>query len=381
MEEIYFDNAATTAVDDDVARLACKVMCEQYGNPSSLHSKGVEAQLLIERAKRQLLTALGAKSGKVIFTSGGTEANNLAILGGASAQKRRGSRVITTSIEHSSVIDSAEELKKQGFDVIELPPEPNGVISAEKLLALCNEDTILVSVMAANNEIGTVQPIDRIARSLKRLSPNALMHVDAVQAFGKMPLSVNSLGVDLMTVSGHKIHAPKGIGALYIADKARITPRQFGGGQQGRLRPGTESVPLIAAFGFAAQKAQQNLAENAAMVAKTKAELLGLLGGIEGIVINSPEQSCLPYVLNCSVLGYRSETLLHFLEAKGIYVSSGSACSMGAKSHVLAAMGKTPAEIDSALRISFSKYSTTEQARIFAEQIKSAMQTLRRSDR
>lgn len=381
MDEIYFDNAATTAVDKDVAELACNVMCEQYGNPSSLHSKGVKAQLLIERAQKQLLTALGAKSGKVIFTSGGTEANNLAIFGSADAGKRRGNRIITTTIEHSSVIDSAHELKKQGFDVIEIPPEPNGIISAEKLLSFCNEDTILVSVMAANNEIGTIQPVEQIAKPLKRLSPNALLHVDAVQAFGKMPFSVKTLGADLMTVSGHKIHAPKGIGALYIADRVRITPRQFGGGQQGRLRPGTESVPLIAAFGLAAQKAQQNLTENAKKSAEVKAVLLKLLGDIDGITINSPEQNCLPYVLNCSVLGYRSETLLHFLEAKGIYVSSGSACSMGAKSHVLAAMGKTPAEIDSALRISFSKYSTTEQAKAFVEQIKSAVQTLRRSDR
>ncbi|MBP1577782.1 MAG: cysteine desulfurase [Oscillospiraceae bacterium] len=379
MDEIYFDNAATTAVDADVAQLACKVMCEQYGNASSLHSKGVEAQLLMERAQKQVLTALGAKSGKVIFTSGGTEANNLAIFGGASAKKRRGNRVITTTIEHSSVIDSARELKKQGFDVIEIAPEQNGVISAEKLLSFCNEDTILVSVMAANNEIGTIQPIEKIAKSLKRLSPNALMHVDAVQAFGKMPLSVSALGVDLMTVSGHKIHAPKGIGALYIADKVKIDPRQFGGGQQGKIRPGTESVPLIAALGLAAQNAHKNLAENAAKAAAAKAELLSLLNEIEGITINSPGENCLPYVLNCSVLGYRSETLLHFLEAQKIYVSSGSACSMGAKSHVLAAMGKTPAEIDSALRISFSKYSTAEQAQFFAQQIKSAMSTLRRA--
>ncbi len=381
MEEIYFDNAATTAVDEDTAQLACKVMCEQYGNPSSLHSKGVEAQLLTERAKRQLMSALGAKRGKVIFTSGGTEANNLAVFGAASAGKRRGSRIITTSIEHSSVIDSARELKKQGFDVIEIPPEQNGIVSAEKLLSYCNEDTVLVSVMAANNEVGTVQPVGEIAKSLKRLSPNAVMHVDAVQAFGKMPISASSLGVDLMTVSGHKIHAPKGIGALYIADRVNIVPRQFGGGQQDKLRPGTESVPLIAALGFAAQKAQENLAKNSEKVAEVKSELLRLLGGIEGIKINSPEQGALPYVLNCSVLGYRSETLLHFLESKGIYVSSGSACSMGAKSHVLAAMGKSPAEIDSALRISFSKYNTPQQARFFAEQLQAAMQTLRRSNR
>lgn len=379
MDEIYFDNAATTQVDKAVAELACKVMCEQYGNASSLHSKGVEAQLLIERAQKQILSALKAKGGRIIFTSGGTEANNLALFGGSDARKRRGNRIITTTIEHSSVIDSARELKNRGFDVIEIAPEPNGVISAEKLLSFCNEDTILVSVMAANNELGTAQPIERISRELKRLSPNALIHVDAVQAFGKMPLSVSALGVDLLTLSGHKIHAPKGIGALYIADKVKINPIIFGGGQQSKIRPGTESVPLIAALGLAAQTASENLEKNAENVAAVKARLVSLLEQTEGISINSPKENCLPYVLNCSVLGYRSETLLHFLEAQKIFVSSGSACSMGAKSHVLAAMGKTPAEIDSALRISFCKYNTTEQAEFFVEQLKAAMSTLRRT--
>ena len=379
MNEIYFDNAATTRVDEDIAALAAKVMCEQYGNASSLHSLGVSAQLLMQKAQKQVMSALGAKSGKIIFTSGGTEANNLALFGGSSAKRRRGNRIITTTIEHSSVIDSARELKNRGFDVIEIAPEPNGCISAEKLLSFCNNETILVSVMAANNEVGTVQPIAEIAKSLKRLSPNALFHVDAVQAFGKMPLNVSKLGVDLVTVSGHKIHAPKGVGALYIADKVKIDPIIFGGGQQGKIRPGTESIPLICALGQAAENSAKNLSQNSENAAKIKAELLSLLSEIEGITINSPEENCLPYVLNCSVLGYRSETLLHFLEAEGIFVSSGSACSMGAKSHVLAAMGKSPKEIDSALRISFSKYNTPEQAKILAEKLTIAMKTLRKA--
>lgn len=379
MTEIYFDNAATTQVDTDVAELACKVMCEQYGNASSLHSKGVQAQLVMEHAKKQVMTALGAKSGKLIFTSGGTEANNLALFGGSSAKRRRGNRIVTTTIEHSSVIDSARELKRRGFDLVEIAPESDGRISAQRLLDACNEDTILVSVMVANNEVGTIQPIAEISRGLKQRSANALLHADAVQAFGKVDFSVSSLGVDMLTVSGHKIHAPKGVGALYLADKVRVNPIIFGGGQQEKIRPGTESIPLIAALGLAAQNAHENIKENLASVTKTRDALLELLDKIEGISINSPTEHCSPYVLNCSMVGFRSETLLHYLEAQGIFVSSGSACSMGAKSHVLSAMGKSAKEIDSALRISFNKYNTPEQAKIFAEQLIAASKTLRRA--
>ena len=379
MNEIYFDNAATTRVDDDIAALAVKVMCEHYGNASSLHSKGVQAQLLMQKAEKQLLSAMGAKSGRIIFTGGGTEANNLALFGGSNARKRRGNRIITTTIEHSSVIDSARELKERGFDVIEISPRSDGRIDPQELLSYCNDQTILVSVMAANNEVGTIQPIEMIAKPLKRLSPNALFHVDAVQAFGKMPLSVTKLGVDLMTVSGHKIHAPKGVGALYIADKVKVSPQVFGGGQQSKIRPGTESVPLITALGQAAENAVKNMSENAQKVSEAKEELIIQLAQIGGITINSPSVNCMPYILNCSAVGYRSETVLHFMEAEGIFISSGSACSMGARSHVLSAMGKNQREVDSALRISFSKYNTPEQAKIFAEKLTIAMKTLRKA--
>jgi len=379
MNEIYFDNAATTRVDDDIAALTVKVMCEQYGNASSLHSKGVQAQLLMQKAEKQLLSAMGAKNGRIIFTSGGTEANNLALFGASHARRRRGDRIITTTIEHSSVIDTARELKERGFDVIEISPRADGRIDADELLGFCNEKTILVSVMAANNEVGSVQPIEKISRALKKRSPNALFHVDAVQAFGKMPLSVTKAGIDLMTVSGHKIHAPKGIGALYIADKVKVDPLVFGGSQQSKIRPGTESVPLIASFGQAAENAVKNMAESAKKVGEAKGTLLSLLSEIKGISINSPEENCLPYILNFSAVGYRSETMLHFMESEGIFISSGSACSMGARSHVLSAMGKSQNEVDSALRISFSKYNTPEQAKIFAEKLTIAMNTLRKA--
>lgn len=379
MNEVYFDNASTTCVDADVAELILQVMRKDYGNPSSLHSRGVQAQLLVERAQKQVLTALGAKKGQVLFTSGGTEANNLALFGTADAKKRRGNRIITTGIEHSSVLAAARELARRGFEVVEVAPGADGIIDTEALLADCDENTILVSVMLVNNEVGSIQPVAEIGRKLKIKSPHALLHADAVQAFGKIPLSVASLGIDMLTISGHKIHAPKGVGALYLAEKVRVTPLLYGGSQQGGLRPGTESVPMVAGLGLAAKNASEQLIENRASAQGTKQALLSGLSALPNVVINSPEQNCSPFLLNCSVMGYRSETLLHFLASHNIYVSSGSACSKGAHSHVLAAMKKNTREIDSALRISLSKYSTPQQAERFCETLALARQSLRQA--
>lgn len=379
MKDIYFDNAATTRVDEDVVALMAQVMREDYGNPSSLHTRGVQAQLLVERAERQLLSALGAKSGQVLFTSGGTEANNLALFGGADAKKRRGKRIVTTAMEHSSVLCAMRELSHRGFELIEILPEADGRVNADKLLDACNGDTVLVSMMLVNNEVGSIQPVAEVAKRLRAKAPHALLHTDAVQAFGKIPFSVSSLGVDMLTLSGHKIHAPKGVGALYLADKVRITPLLFGGSQQKGLRPGTESVPMIAALGLAAQTAAGRLTENRAGALATKEALINGLSALPNVVINSPAEHCSPFLLNCSVVGYRSETLLHFLASQGIYVSSGSACSKGAKSHVLAAMGRSEREIDSALRVSLCEYNTPQEAERFCEALKSAMQSLRRA--
>lgn len=379
MDDIYFDNAATTRVDEDVVALMAQVMREDYGNPSSLHTRGVQAQLLVERAERQLLSALGAKSGQVLFTSGGTEANNLALFGGADAKKRRGKRLVTTAMEHSSVLSAMRELSRRGFELVEIAPGPDGRVSAEALLGACNEDTILVSMMLVNNEVGSIQPVAEAAKKLRAKAPNALLHTDAVQAFGKIPFSVAALGVDMLTLSGHKIHAPKGVGALYLADKVRITPLLFGGSQQKGLRPGTENVPMIAALGLASQNAVGRLAENRAKALATKEALISGLSALPNVVINSSAEHCSPFLLNCSVLGYRSETLLHFLASNGIYVSSGSACSKGAKSHVLAAMGRSEREIDSALRVSLCEYNTPREAERFCETIKAAMQSLRQA--
>lgn len=358
-KEIYLDNASTTQTDDDIAQCVLEVLTQRYGNPSSLHRKGLEAQLLVEQAVRELKSAIGALTGKVYFTSGGTEANNTAIFGAAYAHRRKGKGIVTTAAEHSSVIDSVKQLESEGFDCHITPPLQNGGPDLAAITAACDGDTILVSVMAVNNEVGTITDLPRLIREVRQKSPNALIHVDAVQALGKIPLKASSLGVDLMSISGHKIYAPKGIGALYIADKLRIKPLLYGGAQQDRLRPGTENTAYIAALGMAAAKANRNLQQTLQQVTALRGHLLNCLEGLPYVVLNS-DQDASPYITNISLPGLRSETVLHFLEEYKIYLSSGSACSKGAGSHVLRAMGLPPGLIDSALRISLSKHTTME---------------------
>ncbi len=268
------------------------------------------------------------------------------------------------------------ELAKRGFSVTEVAPDPEGRIDAAKLLAACDENTVLVSMMLVNNEVGAIQPLAEVVRGVREKCPHAVVHSDAVQAFGKIPFSVSALGVDLMTVSGHKIHAPKGCGALYIADGVRVSPILYGGEQQRGLRPGTESVPLIGALGLASYNAASELAANRERVEAVRARLLSLLQKVKGVKINSPADNVSPYLLDLSVPGYRSEPLVHFLAQRNIFVSSGSACSRGAKSHVLEAMGKSDADVDSALRISLNKYSTLKEAEGFVEALTIAMQTI-----
>lgn len=379
MTEIYFDNASTTQVDDGVIAQMTDVMKNEYGNPSSLHTRGVHAQLRMERAAHQVEAALGMKSGRLLFTSGGTESNNLAVFGAAEAKKRLGNRIVTTKLEHSSVLEAARELGRRGFEVIELSPDKNGFLPLSALEETLNDKTILVSMMLVNNEIGTVQPVREAAALVHRMCPNAQFHTDAVQAFGKIPFRVSELGVDLLSISGHKIHAPKGVGALFVADKARIRPLLYGGGQQGALRPGTESVPLICALGAAAHDAASELPAAAERLTALRKRLLAGLVKMEGVVVHTPEENSSPFLLNFSVPGFRSETVLHFLAQRNIFVSSGSACSKGAKSHVLEAMGLPAGEIDSALRLSFSKYNDIEQANVFLEGLQEALASLRRA--
>ncbi|MBQ1546026.1 MAG: cysteine desulfurase [Clostridia bacterium] len=372
--EVYFDNSATTKVSTKAAAAVLKLMTEDFGNPSSLHSKGLEAEHHLTAARRIIAASIGATESEVIFTSGGTEANNLAVFGAAHARAKRGNRIVTTAAEHSSVLESCMALEKEGFEVIYINPDSDGHISVESIEDAVDKKTILVSVMAVNNETGAIFPVDSIARIIKRKNAPALFHIDAVQAYGKIPLKTSSLGCDLMTVSSHKIHGPKGCGALFIKKGVYIKPLLYGGEQEKKIRPGTEALPLIVGFAKAAEEIGDfsRRQENAADL---RDYILTELTKTGGVFVNSPNDA-LPYILNISVVGIRSETMLHYLEKRGVYISSGSACAKGKKSHVLKAMGLDAARADSALRISFSSDSTKEQADILIKAIKEGMTSL-----
>lgn len=351
-------------------------VCENWGNPSSLHILGMNAEIAIDTARECIAKSIGATKKEIIFTAGGTEANNTAVMS-ALHRKNRGNRIITTAIEHPSVLNALYSLESFGFEIIQLKPNSSGVINLCDLENALNEKTVLVSIMLVNNEVGSIQPIKQAATLIRKKSPNAFFHCDAVQGFGKMPINVKDLGVDMLTASGHKIHAPKGIGFLYCSQKTHITPLLQGGGQENGMRSGTESVPLITAL----QGAVEELPNLKTSLEKQRelynyAKKLLLNKGIA--TINSTDDG-LPYVLNVSVNGYRSETLLHFLERENIFVSSGSACSKGTTSYVLKEMGKDTKAIDSALRISFSRYNTKEDIDVLVSLLEKATKTLRKA--
>ena len=376
MKEIYLDNSATTAVFESAARKAFEMMTEKYGNPSSLHSKGLEAEHELSAARKTIAGILSAQPEEIIFTSGGTEGNNTAVLGAAHALKRRGNRIVTTAIEHSSVMESMQQLEKEGFEVVYLSPDSCGKVKTEDICRAITKDTILVSIMAVNNEIGSIQPLGSVRRAIDAVSSPALFHSDAVQAFMKMPLVPKRYGIDLMTVSGHKIHAPKGVGALYVRKGVRILPLHFGGLQERKIRPGTESVPLICAMGVAAAEMKENSGREK-IVRSLNEYCRKRLSEIEGLIFNS-DKECLPYIINCSIPGLRSETVLHFLAERNIFISSGSACAKGHKSHVLTALGLSDKRIDSALRISFSENNSTEEIDFLVKSLENAILTLAR---
>lgn len=355
--EHYLDNSATTRVCGAAADKALWMMTECYGNPSSLHRRGIDAEHELSYARKTVAGCLGAAPEELTFTSGGTEANNLALFGAAYANRRRGNRLVISAVEHSSVLEAAKRLSDEGFEVIEVEPDRNGVITAEAVAGAVNDKTLLVSVMTVNNETGAIMPVRDIFDAARDINPSVLCHTDAVQAFGKLGLRMKRLGADLVSVSGHKVHAPKGVGALAVRRGVRLIPRQFGGEQERRLRPGTEAAPLIAAFGAACSEFDTE--NNIVYVKELNSYAREGLAQIEGVTFNSPGEA-LPYVLNFSAGSVRSETMLHFLEERGIYVSSGSACAKGKPSHVLAAMGLSRDRADSALRVSFSKYNTKE---------------------
>lgn len=375
MSAAYLDNCATTRVCDEAARKVMETMTTVYGNPSSLHRMGVEAELELRRARENIALCLRCDPGEIVFTSGGTESNNLAVFGAVGALRRRGKRIVTSMLEHSSVEEPMRRLEKEGFEVVRLKPGPDGTIPAESLASAVTPDTILVSMMLVNNETGAILPVAAARDAVKAAGAPALIHCDAVQAFGKLRVSPSRLGVDLLSLSAHKVHAPKGAGALYIARHAHILPVAAGGGQENGFRSGTEPVPAIAGFGEAAGLINRNLAEYASKLSELREYALRLLRLLPFVSVNSPESSA-PHILNISVEGIRSEVMLHYLASKEIYVSSGSACSRGKRSHVLEAMGLPDARIDSALRISFSRYNTPEDVRRLAAEIAAGAQAL-----
>ncbi len=379
MDIAYLDNSATTRVCPQAAEKALQMMTACYGNPSSLHSLGAAAERELNAARQKVARLLGCRPQEVIFTSGGTESNNLAVLGAAQAKIRAGRHIVTTAVEHASVAAACSELERQGWEVTRLVPDPGAALTAQQVAAACRPDTVLVSVMMVNNETGARFPVDRIVPAVRRAAPGALIHCDAVQAAGKLPLNAARLGLDLMTVSAHKIHGPKGSGALYIRKGARILPRSFGGGQENGLRPGTEALPLHAAFGAAAE-ALPPFAEQEALYDSLRRRLTDGLAGREGFALNSPPDG-VPYILNLSVLGVRSETLLHFLAERGVFVSSGSACSKGKKSPVLTALGFSGERIDSALRVSFTHTTTPDEVDRFLAALYEAASSLVRRTR
>ena len=351
LSEAYLDNAATTKVCEESIEAAGRMMRECYGNPSSLHHMGVSSAREMNRSRQTVAELLGCEPESVCFTSGGSESNNLAIFGTAAAKARRGKKAVTTAAEHSSVAAAMRRLEELGWEVTWLKPDAGGALSVQQLVEAVDGQTSLVSVMMVNNETGAIFPVEQAARQIHQKNPQTVVHCDGVQAFGKLPLRIARTEIDLMSLSGHKICAPKGSGALYIRRGVRIRPLIYGGGQEKGLRSGTESLPMIAALGAACARLQGQIPAFYRRTAELNLYLRRKLEEIEEVCINSPENAS-PYILNFSVLGWRAETMLHFLESRQVYVSSGSACSKGATSPVLTAMGLSRKAVDGALRVS-----------------------------
>lgn len=367
---VYLDNSATTAPCPEAVEAVNFMMTENFGNPSSLHGAGISAMKEIISARESIAKALSCEKDEIFFTSGATEANNLAIFGAAYANRRRGNRIVTTAIEHESVMQSIDRLEEEGFEVIRLIPDGHGFISEKELEEAINDKTILVSMMYINNEVGSILPVEKIKKAVTRKNAPALIHIDCVQAFGKIPVRPKKLGADLASVTAHKIHGPKGSGALYIRKGVNISPRTFGGEQEKRIRPGTEASPLIAGFG-AAVSALPDLKKQSEYISGLNTYARERLGEIDGLVFNSADNAS-PFILNIYIPSFmRSQTVIQELSAKyGIYVSSGSACAKGKRSHVLTAMHLPDERIDKSIRISFCRSNTKEDIDILADALK-----------
>ena len=362
--EAYFDNSATTRCSAAAAELMMRVLREDFGNPSALHDRGMQAEQYIRDARAKIARTLKVSEKEIYFTSGGTEANNLAIVGSAMANRRAGMHVITTQIEHPSVENPMEYLEEQGFEVTRLPVDHEGVISLEDLKKALRKDTILVSMMHVNNEIGAVEPIGEAAKIIKEINPSCLFHVDAIQSYGKLALYPKRVGVDLLSVSGHKIHGPKGSGFLFVREKTKIRPQILGGGQELGMRSGTENVPAIAGLGEAAWEMCEHLKEHQKYLYDLKRQFAEGAEKIPGVTLNGPAgEAGAPHIVSVSAEGVRSEVLLHALEEKGIYVSAGSACSSNkpSVSRTLQAIGLRRELLDFTVRFSFSIENTPEE--------------------
>lgn len=393
--EVYLDNSATTKITDRVRDVMIKVLYEDYGNPSSMHRMGVVAEKYMRKAAENIAESLKVEPKEIIFTSGGTEANNLALIGSAMAYQRRGRHMITSRIEHPSVHQPLVFLEENGFKADFIPVDHTGKIIKDKLYNAINEETQIVSLMYVNNEIGSVQDIEEIAREIKAIKKDIIFHVDAVQAFGKYRIYPKRMGIDLLSISGHKIHGPKGIGALYVSDSIRIKPIIFGGGHQRGLRSGTENVSGIAGLGQAVKEIYEDFENKVNRMYELKQLLIKELGRLDGVVINGLPAECTkdyemehikktaPHIVSVSIEGVRSEVLLHALEERGVYVSAGSACSSHhpQPSATLSAIGIPKILLDSTIRISMSEMTTEEEINYAIEQIKALLPVLRKYTR
>lgn len=372
--EHYLDNSATTRVCPEAAEAAMLAMTEIYGNPSSTHTKGREAKQLLDKSRKQVADALGCTVQELVFTSCGSESDNWAILNGAELMRRKGMHIISSQVEHDAVRKSLDELERRGFEVTRLKPDDTGAIPVQAVMEALRPDTVLVTLMLVNNETGAVTDIGAIARAMKKAGSQALLHTDAVQAFMKLPFTVKTLGADLVSVSGHKIHAPKGIGALYIKNGVKLKPYLLGGGQENGRRAGTEAMPQIAAFGAACQTAREHLQENyERMAALRQLAIDALRRDVPELVVIGGGA---PHILSISLPGWRSEVLMNYMEAREIYVSKSSACKKGGRSHVLEAIGLAPKVIDGAIRIGLSRFTTQEDILALCAALKEARSKL-----
>lgn len=379
--EIYFDNSATTRCSDAVAQKMLHILTQDYGNPSSMHQKGVEAEQYVKDARETLASILKVQPKEIVFTSGGTESDNLAIIGAALANHRSGKHIITTAIEHPAVLNAMKHLEEQDFTVTYLPVNNQGIVELESLQKAMTPETILVSVMMVNNEIGSLQPISQISAIAKAVNPGCLIHVDAVQGFGKFRIYPKRMGIDLLSVSGHKIHGPKGVGFLYIQEKCKIKPINFGGGQQKNLRSGTENVPGIAGIAMAAEECYKDFEQKQEKLFGIREAFLKGIEKLEGTSINGPKgREGAPHIASVSFQGIRSEVLLHTLESKEIYVSSGSACASNKPgiSETLKSIGIEKNLLDSTIRFSFSSYNSLEEVNQCLEVLGDVLPMLRR---